>query len=229
MTRQRILLLLLPAALLCACAPSRRTAAVHSRAENDLRMQALREELSTRDSLFFRALYEELRRSLDGERQLHRVVGEEVETLTREYDTSRPVDTLTGTPPLWRETTRRRRLTDSIREAGRVRQTERQVRSDTLLGGGHTGQQLRTEGNTSRQEVGETDLTTAQRRGLTWWQHALCIAGLLAVAYGSCRLFKHRLKQQSNGKKQSYRKSLRPDRGRAHAGRERIARSPDGS
>ena len=184
MTRRRILLPLLLAALLCACAPSRRTAAVHSRAENDLRMQALREELSTRDSLFFRALCEDLIRSL--------VVGEEVETVTREYDTSRPVDTLSGTPPLRRETIRRQRLTDSTREAGRVRQTKRRIRSDTILGGGHTGQQLRTEGNTSRQEAAETDLTTARRRGLTWWQHALCIAGLLAVAYGSYRLFKHR-------------------------------------
>ena len=164
MTRRRILLPLLLAALLCACAPSRRTAAVRNRAENDLRMQAFREELSMRDSLFFRALCEELHRSLDGERHLHRVVGEEIETVTREYDTSRQVDTLTGT----------------------------RIRSDTILGGGHTGQQLRTEGNTSRQEVAETDLTTARRRGLTWWQHALCIAGLLAVAYGSYRLFKHR-------------------------------------
>ena len=116
MTRRRILLPLLLAALFCACAPSRRTAAVHSRAENDLRMQVLREELSTRDSLFFRALCEELIRNLDGERHLHRVVGEEVETVTREYDTSRPVDTLTGTPPLRRETTQRRRLTDSTHE-----------------------------------------------------------------------------------------------------------------
>ena len=47
-------------------------------------MQVLREELSTRDSLFFRALCEELIRNLDGERHLHRVVGEEVETVTRD-------------------------------------------------------------------------------------------------------------------------------------------------
>ena len=83
MTRLRILLSLLLATLLCTCAPSRRTATVHSRKENDLRMQTLREELSTRDSLFFRALCEELHRSLDGERHLHRVVGEEIETVTR--------------------------------------------------------------------------------------------------------------------------------------------------
>lgn len=127
-----------------------------------------------------------------GERHLHRVVGEEVETVTREYDTSRPVDTLTGTPPLRRETTQRRRLTDSTHEADRVRQTEHRIQADTILGGGHARQQLRTEGNTSRQEAAETDLTTAQRRGLTWWQHALCIAGLLVVAYGTYRLFKHR-------------------------------------
>lgn len=170
----------------------KRTAAMRSHARSEQQTQTLCEELSTRDSLFFRALCEKLIRSLDGERQLHRIVGEEIETVIREYDTSHPVDTLTGTPPLLRETIRRQRLTDSTREANRVRQTERRIRSDTTLGGGHTGQQLRTEGNTSRQEVAETDLTTARHRGLTWWQHALCIAGLLAVAYGSYRLFKKR-------------------------------------
>ena len=88
MTRRRILLPLLLAALFCACAPSRRTAAVHSRAENDLRMQVLREELSTRDSLFFRALCEELIRNLDGERHLHRVVGEEVDRKSTRLNSS---------------------------------------------------------------------------------------------------------------------------------------------
>lgn len=170
----------------------KRTAAMRSHARSELQAQALREELSTRDSLFFRALCEELLRSLESERLLNRVISGEVETVTREYDTSRPVDTLSGTPPLRRETIRRQRLTDSTREAGRVRQTERRIRSDTTLGSGHTGQQLRMEGNTSRQETAETDLTTARRRGLTWWQHALCIAGLLAVAYGSYRFFKKR-------------------------------------
>ena len=192
MTRRRILLPLLLAALFCACAPSRRTAAVHSRAENDLRMQVLREELSTRDSLFFRALCEELIRSLDGERHLHRVVGEEVETVTREYDTSRPVDTLTGTPPLRRETTQRRRLTDSTNETNHVRQTEHRIRADTTLGSDHTKQQLRTEGNTSQQEAVETNLDMARRRGLTVWQYVLCIIGLLVVTYGSYKLFKKR-------------------------------------
>lgn len=170
----------------------KRTATMQSHARSELQAQALREELLTHDSLFFRALCEELLRSFDGEQHLHRVVGEEIETVTREYDTSRPVDTLTGTPPLRRETIQRRRLTDSTHEADRVRQTEHRIQADTILGGGHARQQLRTEGNTSRQEAAETDLTTAQRRGLTWWQHALCIAGLLVVAYGTYRLFKHR-------------------------------------
>lgn len=107
---------------------------MRSHARSELQAQALREELSTRDSLFFRALCEELLRSLESERLLNRVISGEVETVTREYDTSRPVDTLSGTPPLRRETIRRQRLTDSTREAGRVRQTERRIRSDTTLG-----------------------------------------------------------------------------------------------
>lgn len=165
---------------------------MRSHARSELQEQALREELSTRDSLFFQTLHEELLRYLENERHLLRVVGEEVESVIREYDTSRPVDTLTGTPPLRWEVIRRKRITDSIRKEDRMRQIEQQVHSDTTLGGSHTGQQLRMERITAKQEAAETDLTTTKRRGLTWWQHALSIAGLLAVVYGSYRLFKKR-------------------------------------
>ena len=170
----------------------KRTATMQSHARSELQAQALREELLTHDSLFFRALCEELLRSFDGEQHLHRVVGEEIETVTREYGTSRPVDTLTGTPPLRRETTQRRRLTDSTNETNHVRQTEHRIRADTTLGSDHTKQQLRTEGNTSQQEAVETNLDMARRRGLTVWQYVLCIIGLLVVTYGSYKLFKKR-------------------------------------
>ena len=184
-----------------------------------------------RDSLFFRALCEELHRSLDGERHLHRVVGEEIETVTREYDTSRQVDTLTGTPPLRRETIRRRRLTDSTCEAGRVRQTEHRIRAYRAAapdGGQHLpaggGRNRPHDGPASRPHLVAARPVHRRTAGRGLW--------LLQIIQTP-------LKQQSNGKKQSYRKSLRessengrslrPDRGRAHAGRERIARSPDGS
>ena len=127
MIRSQIFALLLTVSLFCACAPSLRTTAVRSREQRDIREMAIRQEFSTRDSLFFRALCEELLRRLDSERVRNRIIGQEIETITREYDTNRPVDTLTGKPPLRRETIQRQRLTDSICEASRVQQTEHSV------------------------------------------------------------------------------------------------------
>ena len=174
MIRSQIFALLLTVSLFCACAPSLRTTAVRSREQRDIREMAIRQEFSTRDSLFFRALCEELLRRLDSERVRNRIIGQEIETITREYDTNRPVDTLTGKPPLRRETTQRQRLTDSI------------------CGGEHTRQQIRETGDISRQETAETSVDTQRQRGLAWWGYALCIIGLLAVGYGSYKLFKHR-------------------------------------
>lgn len=99
MIRSQIFALLLTVSLFCACAPSLRTTAVRSREQRDIREMAIRQEFSTRDSLFFRALCEELLRRLDSERVRNRIIGQEIETITREYDTNRPVDTLTGKPP----------------------------------------------------------------------------------------------------------------------------------
>ena len=192
MIRSQIFALLLTVSLFCACAPSLRTTAVRSREQRDIREMAIRQEFSTRDSLFFRALCEELLRRLDSERVRNRIIGQEIETITREYDTNRPVDTLTGKPPLRRETTQRQRLTDSICEASRVQQTEHRIRADTAFGGEHTRQQIRETGDISRQETAETSVDTQRQRGFAWWGYALCIIGLLAVGYGSYKLFKHR-------------------------------------
>lgn len=192
MTRSQIFASLLIVSLFCACAPSLRTTAVQGREQRDIREMAIRQELSTRDSLFFRALCEELLRRLDSERVRNRIIGQEIETITREYDTDRPVDTLTGKPPLRRETTQRQRLTDSICEASRVQQTEHRIKADTASGGEHTRQQIRVTGDISRQETAETSVDTQRQRGLAWWEYALCIIGLLAVGYASYKLFKHR-------------------------------------
>lgn len=192
MTRSQIFASLFTVSLFCACAPSLRTTAVQSHEQRDIREMAIHQELSSHDSLFFRSLCEELLRRFDSEQVRNRIIGQKVETITREYDTDRPVDTLTGKPPLRRETIQRQRLTDSICETSRVQQTEHRIRADTAFGGEHIRQQIRDTGDISRQEAVETSVDTQRQRGLAWWGYALCIIGLLAVGYGSYKLFKHR-------------------------------------
>lgn len=192
MTRSQIFASLLTVSLFCACAPSLRTTVVQSHEQRDIREMAIHQEISSHDSLFFRALCEELLRRFDSDQVRNQIIGQRVETITREYDTDRPVDTLTGKPPLRRETIQRQRLTDSICETSRVQQTEHRIRADIAFGGEHTRQQIRDTGDISRQEIVETSVDTQQQRGLAWWWYALCIIGLLAVGYGSYKLFKHR-------------------------------------
>ena len=234
MTRRRILLPLLLAALFCACAPSRRTAAVHSRAENDLRMQVLREELSTRDSLFFRALCEELIRNLDGERHLHRVVGED--TGIRHLPSSRYADRNTApaagdhptAAPYGFHSRGGPCTTDRTPNPGRHDPRRRSCQAAASDGRKYLPAGSRRnrshDGPASRPYLVAACPVHCRTAGRGLWH---------------LQIIQTPLKQQLNGKKQSYRKnrressengrSLRPDRGRVYAGRERIARSPAGS
>ena len=102
------------------------------------------------------------------------------ETVIEEFDTSLPVDTATGTPPLKsRRTERRDRQAQSVAtETARSRteeQTERQWER-------HLAEQdsLTAQSNINRETETETD--TQQKIGLNWWQTTLCTIG------GTCLL-----------------------------------------
>ena len=81
-----------------APAPSRRTAAVTAERKTTFGCRCSARNSRRATACFFPGLVRELIRNLDGERHLHRVVGEGSRP-SHEYDTSRPVDTLTGTLP----------------------------------------------------------------------------------------------------------------------------------
>ena len=146
----------------------------------------------TRDSIFFRELCEALREQLAIERTRNRTTVEDVETVTREYDTSRPADTLTGKPPLLRETTQRRLRSDSVQDSSRLRQT--QARDTRTATGSMTQEQdqLQLRRESDQQTATDTATTTKSRRGLTWWQKALCFVGLLSLIYIFYRFFKNK-------------------------------------
>lgn len=88
---------------------------------------------------------------------------EVIETETTEYDTEKPVDPVTGLPPVLRRQKQIRRQDTNVQST----QTEaRQTESGIIA--------------QSRQEE-ETDVTNAvlseQRSGLPWWQKTLCWIG----------------------------------------------------
>jgi len=109
---------------------------------------------------------------------------EEVTTTVREYDTDKPTDPVTGTPPLKRETTQTRRKTD----AGRQTQTTGQAIDEhrELSGESSSREAAKTELQTTSGESThtDTDTETHERRGLNPLQRLLCTLGGIAVAAG---------------------------------------------
>lgn len=185
--------LMLPSVLfLVSCSPLKQTAATRIRNNDSAHEQLAANWEITRDSIFFRELCEALREQLSIERTRNRATAEDVETVTREYDTSRPADTLTGKPPLLRETIRRRHRSDSVQDSSRLRQT--QTRDTHTTAGGITQErnQLQLSEESDQQTATDTATTTKSRRGLTWWQKALCFIGLLTLIYIFYRFFKNK-------------------------------------
>lgn len=118
------------------------------------------------------------------------------ETVIEEFDTSLPVDTATGTPPLKsRRTERRDRQAQSVAtETARSRteeQTERQWEVQQAEQDSLTAQR-----NTVRKTDSETN--TRQETGLTWWQTTLCTIGgiclLALILWLAIKILKRYLK-----------------------------------
>lgn len=184
--------MLLSALLSSNCSPQKRLAKTQEKQHSDAQEQLTADRDRTRDSAFFGELYEALRRQLAIEQTRNRTTAEDVETVTREYDTSRPADTLTGKPPLLRETTQRRHRSDSVQDSSRLRQTATRDTHATAEGSAHGQEQLRIRSDASRQATTETATQTEERRGLLWWQKALCFVGLLTLIYIFYRFFKNK-------------------------------------
>ena len=118
------------------------------------------------------------------------------ETVIEEFDTSQPVDTATGTPPLKsRRTEKREHKAQSVAtETARSRteeQTERQWEVQQAEQDSLTAQR-----NTVRKTDSETD--TRQETGLNWWQTTLCTIGgiclLALILWLAIKILKRYLK-----------------------------------
>jgi hypothetical protein len=115
---------------------------------------------------------------------------------TREYDTDKPVDPITGTPPLKRETTETRRRTDTARLEYAATQTVDRHRDST----GQISTSRRDSTGIRANVRGQEDLTarieTREKRGLNTAQRvSLVVIGALTILAGLVWLGRKLLKR----------------------------------
>lgn len=105
---------------------------------------------------------------------------EQVTTTLREYDTDKPVDSVTGTPPLKREVVQTRRKADAGRQTQTTGQTiDRQAESAGQVSKQQTDGTMLQE-DSRQQENAAAQVETVERRGLNTLQRILCTLGGLA-------------------------------------------------
>lgn len=120
-----------------------------------------------------------------------RASDEESVTITREYDTSLPVDSVTGTPPLARESIRARRVVDVARQ---VQVIDRE-RETIVQAGEHLHEKTTLQEETTGREEVTAEAEKSEKRGLNVVQRVAVTAGGLAMLGGLLLLIR-KLKQR---------------------------------
>lgn len=118
------------------------------------------------------------------------------EVITEEYDTTQPVDSATGTPPLKSRIIEKRNQRTQTQTAAtqntRTKQTDH--RQSTMH---HTEQDTATATETAQCHT-DTQTDTQQHTGLNWWQTTLCTIGgtclLALLLYLALKLLKRYIK-----------------------------------
>lgn len=100
---------------------------------------------------------------------------EEIVTEVTEFDTSLPVDPATGTPPVKRKTKQTRKA---------ATQAQQVTTANTETVGSST-----MSADTAEKENTATHSEEEARRGLNWWQTALCAIGLIAILAVALRVW----------------------------------------
>ena len=149
-------------AVVVGCASTRKaSSSVEKKTEDKTELDVMRQQ--TKDS----AGRTETKTETDTDQQ------EQREVIVREYDSDKPIDKETGTPPLVRETTVRtqRKKTEEKRETAR---TESKVsESDSLVD--------RTKNDVLIQE--NTSEKVKMKRSTPWWVYACGIGGIGILIY----------------------------------------------
>lgn len=105
------------------------------------------------------------------------VSDEEITTTVREYDTDKPTDTATGTPPLKREITQSCRKTDAGRQMQITGQITDQQRETAEQVNKKQTDKMDSQENSQQQDNAAAQIETTEKRGLNTWQRILCTLG----------------------------------------------------
>lgn len=177
--------LILPIALcLVSCSAGRN---LTSQTRNREEIRTLAEEVGRLEESILSIRTEIRQLSLESVRKAEHSETEDVETVTETFDTSKPTDPATGTPPLQSRTTERR---GNRREstANEYTQTTSTVRTENLDTSRTVMESERLEVVESEAESAEDIRTESQKKGLSWGQKTLMYAGISALLYLAVRL-----------------------------------------
>lgn len=178
--------LILPIALFLVSCSAGRNLTSHS--QNREEIKALAEEVGRLEESLLSIRTEIRQLGLDSVRKTDLSETEDVETVTETFDTDKPTDPVTGTPPLQSRTTERRgnRRESTANEYTQITSTVRTEDRDTS----------RTVMESEHHEVVESETESAedireetQKKGLSWGQKTLMYAGIAALIYVAVRIF----------------------------------------
>lgn len=101
------------------------------------------------------------------------------ETITEEFDTTQPIDSVTGTPPLKSRKTEKH---DKKTQSSSVENVETNTKQQAVIQSDL--QQVKNDStandvNINREKESQTE--TEQKNGLNWWQTTLCTIGGLCL------------------------------------------------
>lgn len=176
-----VVLILTIALFLGSCSPMRKAMSSRQRVESNSEQQRAVEQQTKTDSTANTSASDSRHTGLNMETTTEQTTDEEVITTVREYDTSKPTDDKTGTPPLKKETTQTRRKADTGKQKQTVEQTTDEQRESA--GQVHKEQEDKTvlQEQTNQQSNTDTQADTDEKRGLNTLQQILCGLGVLVV------------------------------------------------
>lgn len=129
----------------------------------------------------FQSVETEIRQlNLDASRRTDCLEAADVETVTETFDTDKPTDPATGTPPLKSRETQRRaaRSATTVCESARIAAAEKAETRDSSR---TVMDSLLSETSESLTESSEDIREEAQKKGLSWWQKILMYTGAAAI------------------------------------------------
>lgn len=192
-------LALIPPTVLClaSCSVSRN---LSQQTQTKEEIRVLSEKVGSLEQSLLSVRAEIRQLNIDTSRLEDRSEVAEVETVSETFDTDKPTDPVTGTPPLKSRETRRMgtRATATVKSSAQIISNEKTEIRDSIR---TVVDSLQTETveSTAKSEVDIREETPALKKGLTWLQKTLIYCGAGAIILGIVKVLIKYYKPRSNG------------------------------